>query len=218
MTEQQNKIYDYTDLRLYWSVIRKSDLLSQCTRKKRIENWPFFQTPGIFSILKQVIFAFIYVLLRIWWNFSFTVKWSDFSDCLGSFCIKDTCHCFQQMLLVARLLATHLQPYSTETSEEEQTSLSTDIKNHYFDSFTNSFVSSAVEDGWQDAVDVLIRSLILIGTCGTSYRTVVRFRQSPITYVSVTLHAAVNTSLPVITRESGVVILLEALYIPVSKH
>lgn len=63
---------------------------------------------------------------------------------------------------------------------------------------------------------MLIRSLIFTGTCGASYRMVVTFRQSPITYVSVTLHAAVNTSLPVITRESGVVVLLEASYIPVT--
>lgn len=119
------------------------------------------------------------------------------------------------MLLIARLVATHLQPYSTKTGEEEQMSLSTEIKNHYFDSFTNSFVSSAVEDGWRDAVDVLIRSLIFTGTCGASYRAVVALRQKPITYVRVTLHAAINTSLPVITRESGVVILLEASYIPV---
>lgn len=119
------------------------------------------------------------------------------------------------MLLIARLVATHLQPYSTKTGEEEQMSLSAEIKNHYSDSFTNSFVGSAVEDGWRDAVDVLIRSLIFTGTCGASHRAVVTFRQPPITYVSVTLHAAVNTSLPVITRESGVVILLEASYIPV---
>lgn len=41
--------------------------------------------------------------------------------------------------------------------------LSTEIKNHYFDSFTNSFVSSAVEDGWQDAVKSLVCSLIFTG-------------------------------------------------------
>lgn len=120
------------------------------------------------------------------------------------------------MLLIGRLATRLPPPYSTETGEEEKMSLSTEIKNHYFDSFTNSFVSLALEDGWQDAVDVLIRGLIFTGTCGASYRTVVMFRQSPITYVSITLHAAVNMSLPVITRESEVVILLEASYIPVS--
>lgn len=120
------------------------------------------------------------------------------------------------MLLIAKLVATHLQPYSSKPGEEEQMSLSTEIKNRYFDSFTNSYVSSAVEDEWQDAADVLIRSLIFTGTCGTLYLPVVRFRQSSITYVSVALHAAVNMSLPGITRESGVVILLEASSIPVS--
>lgn len=109
-------------------------------------------------------------------------------------------------------------PIPQETCEEEQMSLSTEIKNHYFDSFTNSFVSSAVEDEWQDDVNVLIWSLIFTGKYGASYRVVVTCRQLPITYVSVTLHAAVNMSLVVITREREVVILLEASYILYVTH
>lgn len=38
------------------------------------------------------------------------------------------------------------------TCQEEHISLSTEIKNHYFDSFTNSYVTLSVEDKLQDAV------------------------------------------------------------------
>lgn len=38
------------------------------------------------------------------------------------------------------------------TRQEEQMSLSTEIKNHYFDSFTNSYINPSVEDKWQEVV------------------------------------------------------------------
>lgn len=38
-----------------------------------------------------------------------------------------------------------------QAREEEQTSLSTEKNNHYFDSFTNSYDARTVEDKRQDA-------------------------------------------------------------------
>lgn len=45
---------------IHWSVIRRSDL-SQCTRKKKKKDMSglFFQTPGVFHLLKQLIFFFL---------------------------------------------------------------------------------------------------------------------------------------------------------------
>lgn len=40
----------------------------------------------------------------------------------------------------------HLQGISHKTYQEEQMSLSADIKNHHFDSFTNSHVTPPAED------------------------------------------------------------------------
>lgn len=67
-------------------------------------------------------------------------------------------------------------PIPCETFKEEQMSLSAKIKNHYFDSFTNSFVSSAVEDGWHDAVELPVCSLIFTGRSRGRYVQTVTYK------------------------------------------
>lgn len=81
--------------------------------------------------------------------------------------------------------------------------LSEEIKNHYFDSFTNSYVTPTVEDKWQDAAFVMIWTFHFFGECASKnnelHRADVIFAKLPLTTISSALHAVVNMSLAVIT-------------------
>lgn len=62
MTEQQNKIYGYI---LICDYKARFVVSVQRRKKRKTREWPFFQTPGVFHVLKQGIFAFNYVFLFI---------------------------------------------------------------------------------------------------------------------------------------------------------